>query len=185
MRTSEAVVELFPRGWGPGCNDPARGGVKGDEREDIRAAWSLSVVRDQARQWFAIKPDLLWIFELEPGGHSSWAMMVGVQPTDGDKSLPSHADECAVYMDYSMLGSRVPDEAVDSRFDDHQSYFTMVFDHRHDLINHGEREGAFRFMAEDLQAYADRIHTRESLLAAVADGMFDKGFVDRALAPGG
>jgi hypothetical protein len=177
MRTSEAVVE-------PSREDGAM------DATTLHAAASKAMnaetfERRGRSRWFAIKPDLLWLFELDRGSHSSWAMMVGVQPTDGDKSLPSHADECAVYIEYSMLGSRVPDEAVDNRFGDHKSYFTMVFDHRHDLINHGEREGAFRFMAEDLQAYAARIHTRESLLAAVADGMFDTGFVDRALGSGG
>lgn len=131
--------------------------------------------------WFAIKPNLVWLFELDRESHSSWAMMVGAQPIAGDKSLPSHANECAVYIDYSLLGSHVPDEAIDSRFDDHKSYFTIVFDHRNDLISHGQRDEAHGFMAEDLQAHADRIQTTASLLAAVADGMFDEGLVHRAL----
>jgi hypothetical protein len=177
MRTSEVVVELSREDGAMDATTLHAAASKAMDAETFE--------RRGRSRWFAIKPDLLWIFELDRGSHSSWAMMVGVQPTDGDKLLPSHADECAIYMDYSMLGSRVPDEAVDSRFDDHQSYFTMVLDHRHDLINHGEREGALRFMAEDLQAYADRIDTRESLLAVVADGMFDKGFVDGSLGSGG
>jgi hypothetical protein len=130
---------------------------------------------------YAITANLAWLFELDRGSHSSWAMIVGSQPTERDKSLPSHANGCSVYIQYSMLGSRVPDEAVESRFDDHKSYITMAFDQRHDLVSDGERDEAFRFMAEDLRAYAERISTAESLLAAVADRIFDRGFVHRAM----
>jgi hypothetical protein len=74
--------------------------------------------------------------------------MVGIVVREWHAGLdaPRHQDG-DVMIQYPMLGDAVPPTAAGSRFDDHRSYFTMVFDHHHDLADEDERRAAFAFMA--------------------------------------
>lgn len=69
-----------------------------------------------------------------------------------------------VQVDYALVPPRVPAEAVGSRFDDHRSYFTMVFDHTHDLVADEARDNAFAYMAQDMSDLATRFSTVAALL---------------------
>jgi hypothetical protein len=80
-------------------------------------------------------------------------------------------------IEYAMLGEAVPPTAAKSRFDDHLSYFTMVFDHRHDLAGEEERRAAFAFMTGDQARLVQELPTVGDLRAAVAAGLFAHGFV--------
>ena len=134
-------------------------------------------------RWFSTSRELCWVFELDRG--SSWAklgMLVGVGvrawlPGNG----VARANDGHLYIEYPLLGSAVPPEAIGTRFDDHGSYFTMAFDHAHDLVSEEERRRAFDFMAADLAELVNRCSTEEELRSAVAAGTFDSGYVDPRL----
>jgi hypothetical protein len=103
--------------------------------------------------------------------------MVGivVREWHPDLAAPRHNDG-DVMVGYPALGDSVPPAAARSRFDDHRSYFTMVFDHRHDLAGEDERRAAFAFMAEDLARLVREV-SRVADLRAAAAGLFTGGFV--------
>jgi hypothetical protein len=84
-------------------------------------------------------------------------------------------------IEYPMLGNAVPPAAAGSRFDDHLSYFTMAFDHKHDLISEDERSTAYAFMARDLARMVRAMPGVSDLRAAVSSGLFARGFVLPAL----
>lgn len=89
--------------------------------------------RGRGARWVVASDDLFWIFELDRGASwSSWGLVVGVavRAWRSHDGLP-RASEGAVMTDYALLGAGVPPDTSESRFDDHRSYFTMVFDHRH------------------------------------------------------
>ncbi|MCW2936779.1 MAG: hypothetical protein JWM19_7741 [Actinomycetia bacterium] len=106
--------------------------------------------------------------------------MVGIVVREWHAGLavPRHSDG-DVMVEYSALGDAVPPAAARSRFDDHRSYFTMVFDHSHDLAGEDERRAAFAFMAGNLARLVQELPTVADLRAAVAAGLFNGGFVRR------
>jgi hypothetical protein len=108
--------------------------------------------------------------------------MVGIVVREWHAGLvvPRHNDG-DVMIEYSALGDAVPPTAAGSRFDDHRSYFIMVFDHRHDLAGEDERRAAFAFMAGDLARLVQELPAETDLRGAVAAGLFDGGFVRRRL----
>jgi hypothetical protein len=108
--------------------------------------------------------------------------MVGIVVREWHAGLvvPRHNDG-DVMVEYSALGDAVPPTAAGSRFDDHRSYFTMVFDHRHDLAGEDERRAAFAFMAGNLARLVQELPGVTDLRAAVTAGLFDGGFVRRGL----
>jgi len=139
--------------------------------------------RVAAGSWRASTEGLVWAFGLDRGrSWSAWSVMVGivVREWHAGPAVSGHHDG-DVMIDYSLLGEAVPPAAAGSRFDDHRSYFTMVFDHRHDLAGEEERRAAFAFMAGDLASLVAELPTVEGLRAAVADGLFSGGFVRRGL----
>jgi hypothetical protein len=139
--------------------------------------------RVAAGRWRARTEELSWAFDLDRGrSWSAWSVMVGIVVREWHVGLavPRHNDG-DVMIDYSLLGDAVPPAAAESRFDDHRSYFTMVFDHRHDLAGEDERRAAFAFMAGDLARLVGELPTVADLRAAIAAGLFDGGFVCRGL----
>jgi hypothetical protein len=108
--------------------------------------------------------------------------MVGIVVREWHAGLavPRHNDG-DVIVEYSALGDAVPPAAARSRFDDHRSYFTMVFDHRHDLAGEDERRAAFAFVAGNLARLVQELPTVADLRAAVSSGLFNGGFVRRGL----
>jgi hypothetical protein len=139
--------------------------------------------RVAAGRWQARTEELIWTFGLDRGrSWSAWSVMVGIVVREWHAGLavPRHNDG-DVMIDYSLLGGAVPSAAAGSRFDDHRSYFTMVFDHRHDLAGEDERRAAFAFMAGDLARLVAELPTVADLRAAVAAGLFNSGFVRRGL----
>jgi hypothetical protein len=132
-----------------------------------------------AGRWQARTEELIWAFDLDRGqSWSAWAVMVGivVREWHADLAVPRHHDG-DVMIEYAMLGEAVPPAAASSRFGDHLSYFTMIFDHRHDLVSEEERAEAFTFMAGDLAYLIQELPTVSDLRAAVAAGRFTRGFV--------
>ncbi len=112
-----------------------------------------------AGRWQARTEELIWAVDLDRSrSWSAWSVMVGivVRERHAGLAVPRHNDG-DVMVDYSALGDAVPPTAAGSRFDDHRSYFTMVFDHRHDLAGEDERTAAFAFMAGDLARLAQEL----------------------------
>jgi hypothetical protein len=139
--------------------------------------------RVSAGRWQARTDELIWAVDLDRGrSWSAWSVMAGilVREWHGGLVAPRHNDG-DVIVEYSALGDAVPPAAAGSRFDDHRSYFTMVFDHRHDLAGEDERRAAFAFMAGDLARHVRELPAVADLRAAVAAGLFDSGFVRRGL----
>jgi len=135
--------------------------------------------RSGAGRWQARSEELIWAFDRDRGrSWSAWAVMVGVVVREWhvDLAVPRSRDG-DVMIEYAMLGEAVPPAAVGSRFGDHLSYFTMVFDHRHDLVGEEERAAAFAFMAGDLADLVQELPTVSDLRAVVAAGRFSRGFV--------
>lgn len=133
-----------------------------------------------------ISDDLTWIFEMERGAAwSRWAMTVAAAVRAWMANEPDEAGSRAnnghVIVDYALLGSGVPPEAKGTRFDDHRSYFTMMFDHTHDLVTANERSRAFGYMAKDLGRLAHEYATLGALRQAISEVVFHSGFVDRRL----
>lgn len=139
--------------------------------------------RHGGSRWSRTSDELFWVFEADRG--ASWArsgLMVGVAVrTWLDGGRPPRANDCHVYIEYVHLGDAVPVEASAGRFNDHRSYFTMVFDHTHDLISDAERTRAFQFMAADLLGWARRVREVSDLREAVESGVLDSAFVDPRL----
>lgn len=130
---------------------------------------SVGLVPAGRSRWFLTSDDLVWVAELDRGSASSpWSLQFGcvVREWLPDASSPGYAD-CHVSQDYSNHGSIVPPPAASSRFNDHRSYFTLVFDHRHDDITEEERREAFECMAADLAGLFGDTATVEDLAAAV------------------
>jgi hypothetical protein len=139
--------------------------------------------RVAAGRWQARTEELIWAFDLDRGrSWSAWSVMAGILVREWHAGLavPGHHDG-DVIVEYPVLGDAVPPAAAMSRFDDHRSYFTMVFDHRHDLAGEDERRAAFAFMAGDLARLVRELPTVADLRAAVAAGLFNSGFVCRGL----
>jgi hypothetical protein len=139
--------------------------------------------RGRASRWHIASRELTWVIELDRGASwSPWALALGcaVRSWRADDDVPRVAG-CDVQIDYAMLPSGVPDAALGTRFDDHRSYFTMVFQHAHDLVDDGERIEAFQYCADDVRGLATRLATVAALRQAVRDGVFASGFVDRRL----
>ena len=109
-------------------------------------------------------------------------MMIGIVVREQQPGLtaPRHNDG-EVMIEYPMLGDAVPPAAAGSRFDDHLSYFTMAFDHKHGLISEDERSAAYAFMAGDLARIVRAMPDVSDLRAAVTAGLFARGFVLPAL----
>jgi hypothetical protein len=158
---------------------------------DARDIWRLAAEafraapfeRVSAGRWQARTEELIWAVELDRGrSWSAWSVMVGIVVREWHAGLvvPRHNDG-DVMVEYSALGDAVPPAAAGSRFDDHRSYFTMVFDHRHDLAGEDERRAAFAFMAGNLARLVQELPDVTDLRAAVAAGLFDGGFVRREL----
>jgi hypothetical protein len=78
-------------------------------------------------------------------------------------------------------GKACPPAASASRFNDHKSYFTMIFDHTHDLADEEERLQAFGFMARDVARWSNRLATAEGLKAAIDVGDIHGALVTRRL----
>ena len=130
-----------------------------------------------------VRRELVWAVELDRGrSWSAWSVMVGIVVREWHAGLvvPRHNDG-DVMIEYSALGDALPPTAAGSRFDDHRSYFIMVFDHRHDLAGEDERRAAFAFMAGDLARLVQELPAETDLRGAVAAGLFDGGFVRRRL----
>lgn len=137
----------------------------------------------RASRWLIASDELVWVFELNRGAAwARWSPIVGCAVRAWRESDPTRVADCDVQVDYALLPLGVPAEAVGSRFDDHRSYFTMVFDHTHDLVADDVRANAFAYMAQDMHDLATRLSTVASLRQAVRQGLFDSGFVDRRLA---
>jgi hypothetical protein len=90
--------------------------------------------------------------------------------------------DCHVQIEYALMPLGIPGVAAGTRFSDHRSFFTMVFDHKHDLVADDVRREAFAYMASDLRDLAARLITLRALRQAVAEGLFASGFIDRRLA---
>ena len=139
--------------------------------------------RVAARRWQARTDELIWAFDLDRGrSWNPWAVMTGIVVRERHPGLarPRH-NEGEVMIEYPMLGDAVPPAAAGSRFDDHLSYFTMAFDHKHDLISADERGAAYAFMAGDLARMVQAMPEVRDLRAAVKTGLFARGFVLPAL----
>lgn len=135
--------------------------------------------RVAARRWQARTDELIWAFDLDRGRPwSAWAVMAGIVVREWHADLAAlRHHEGDVMIEYPMLGEAVPPATAGSRFDDHLSYFTMVFDHRHALISEQERRAAFRFMASDLVRLVQELPAVSDLRTAVTAGLFSRGFV--------
>jgi hypothetical protein len=147
------------------------------------AFWTGPFERVAAGRWQARTEELIWAFDLDRGrSWSAWSVMVGivVRQWHGGLAVPRHQDGDVV-VEYGVLGDAVPPAAAGSRFDDHRSYFTMVFDHRHDLADEDERRAAFAFMAADLARLVRELPVVADLHVAVTAGVFNGGFVCRRL----
>ncbi|MDR2986906.1 MAG: hypothetical protein LBV34_18920 [Nocardiopsaceae bacterium] len=147
-----------------------------------RAIGKVAERRGRSR-WFMSSGELTWVFELDRGAAwSRWTPMLGcdVRAWRDDEGV-RRVSECATQVEYAQLPLGVPDEALGSRFDDHRSYFTMVFDHTHDLVDDDVRIRAFEYCAEDMRDLATRLSTLAALREAVQEGTFSSGFVDRRL----
>jgi len=134
-------------------------------------------------RWCAESDELVWVFELDRGrAWSPWTMMVGgaVRERLEVEGIPTVAD-CHAQIEYALMPSGIPDAAIGTRFNDHRSFFTMVFDHKHDLVPDDVRREAFAYMAADLQELPVRLATLHALREAVTGGTFSSGFVDRRL----
>ena len=117
---------------------------------------AAGIDRARGAQWFVMSDEITWIFEMDRGASwSRWAMTVAaaVRAWLADET-GSRAHNGHVIVDYSLLGSGVPPEVTGTRFDDHRSYFTMMFDHTHELVTVDERSRAFDYMAKDLKRLA-------------------------------
>jgi hypothetical protein len=149
----------------------------------VTAMDAAGMSRARGARWFVTSDELTWVFELDRG--AAWsrrAMTVGaaVRAWTGDEAI-RRANNGHVVVDYALFGSAVPDEAVGTRFDDHRSYFTMMFDHMHDLVTVDERLRSFEWMAKDLGHLTHEHTTVDALRQAVSVGSFESGFVDRRL----
>jgi hypothetical protein len=139
-------------------------------------------------RWYRPTSELIWVFELDRGrSWASWALMIGivVRPPHragehADNGQP-HYNDGDLIIGYELLGQGVPPAATASRFNDHRSYFTMIFDHTHDLADEEERRQAFGFMAHDLARWSNRLTTVEGLKAAIDVGDFHSALVTRRL----
>jgi hypothetical protein len=156
----------------------------GDTRRLVAEAFRAGPFdRVAAGRWQVRTEELIWAFDLDRGrSWSAWSVMVGivVRAWHAGLDVPGHRDG-DVMIEYPALGDAVPPAAAGSRFDDHRSYFVMVFDHRHDLADEEERRAAFAFMAGDLARLVREVPAVADLRAAVAAGLFNGGFVCRAL----
>jgi hypothetical protein len=152
----------------------------GDIRKLVAEAFRAGPFeRVAAGRWQARTEELIWAFDLDRGrSWSAWSVMVGIVVREWHAGLavPRH-DNGDVMVEYAALGDAVPPAAAGSRFDDHRSYFTMVFDHRHDLAGEDERRAAFAFMAGDLARLVREVPMAADLRAAAAAGLFTGGFV--------
>lgn len=104
---------------------------------------AAGIDRARGARWFVMSDEITWIFEMDRGASwSRWAMTVAaaVRAWLADET-GSRAHNGHVIVDYSLLGSGVPPEVTGTRFDDHRSYFTMMFDHTHELVTVDERSG--------------------------------------------
>lgn len=98
----------------------------------------------------------------------------------GDEAIP-RANNSHVVVDHALLGSAVLHDAASTRFDDHRSYFTMLFDHTHDVVTVDERRRSFAWMAKDLDRLTQEHATVDALRQAISIRRFDSGSVDRRL----
>lgn len=149
----------------------------------VTAMDAVGMDRARAARWFAVSDELIWIFEMDRGASwSRWAMTVAaaVRAWLADEA-GSRANNGHVIVDYALLRSGVPPEAAGTRFDDHRSYFTMMFDHTHELVTVDERSRAFDYMARDLGRLSHKYSTLDALRLAISEGTFASGFVDRRL----
>lgn len=153
-----------------------------------RALTDVGLDRRGRSRWYARSPELVWVAELDRATARPWAVVFGVviRSWSPDNEWPSYAD-AHLFQDYALYDSGVPDATTRSRFDDHQSYFTMIMDHKHTLVPDPERSQAVDFMARDLAALFRRVVNLDALVSAVRSGEVG-GFVDprlRQLAHGG
>lgn len=134
-------------------------------------------------RWYAASSELVWVAELDRSGARPWSVGFGVvvrawltSPTTSFHSSDGH-----YVQEYASHPSGVPASAAQYRWDDHASYFTACFDHRHELVDEAERDTACRYLAEDLAALFRTVATTAALVEAVRRGRLARGAVSRAL----
>ncbi|GAA4716206.1 hypothetical protein [Nocardioides conyzicola] len=143
-----------------------------------RAIGEVAERQGRASRWSIATDELLWVFELDRGASwSRWAPLVGCAVRAWHQTDPRRVADCDVVIDYTLMPLGVPPAAVGTRFNDHRSYFTMVFDHTHDLLGPEARLDAFAFMAQEMRNLGAQLSTAEALRCAVGEGMFRSGFV--------
>jgi hypothetical protein len=172
---------------------PERGSISTVDAKRIRqlageALNSQEFERAGTARWYRPTSELIWVFELDRGrSWASWALMIGIivraphRAGENAGNGQPHYTDGDLIIGYELLGQGVPPAASASRFNDHKSYFTMIFDHTHDLADEQERRQAFGFMARDLARWSNRLATVESLKAAIDVGDLHGALVTRGL----
>jgi hypothetical protein len=172
---------------------PERGSLPTVDAKRIRrlaseALNSQEFERVGTARWYRPTSELIWVFELDRGrSWASWALMIGIvvrpphRAGEHAGNGQPHYNDGDLIIGYELLGQGVPSAASASRFNDHKSYFTMIFDHTHDLADEEERRQAFGFMPRDLARWSNRLTTAEGLKAAIGVGDFHGALVTRRL----
>ena len=133
-----------------------------------RALFDVGLDRKGRSRWYARSAELVWVAQLDRYSARPWGLISGavVRAWSPDDGWPQYAD-AHLFQDYTLYGGGVPAAAMQSRFDDHRSYFTMIMDHTHSLVSDHERLEAVDFMARDVAALFRRVTTLDALATSV------------------
>jgi hypothetical protein len=127
--------------------------------------------------------ELVWAVALQRSRHGQhWYVNMGilVRALHPGVERPRE-DDCDIQIRYEDLPGSAPPAADSSRLSDRRSYFTMIQDLMHQMVDDAERMAAIDFMADDLAALADSVTTVENLAERYAAGAFKSGYVARDL----
>jgi hypothetical protein len=134
----------------------------------------------RGRVWERAGPDLVWLVEVTktPSWRNDWCVDVGIAFAAADDRALS-VNGCPIQLAYCNLGDRVPASARATRFNDHQSYFTMILHTGHDQVTDDERLTSLEFIGADLRSWADEISSVDRLRDALTSHCFESAFVHR------
>jgi hypothetical protein len=149
----------------------------------IRDAFVACGFARHASHFYCSSPELVWAVALQKSRHGQrWYVNIGIlaRPLHPGVERPRE-DDCDIQTRYEDLPGPVPPAAHGSRLSDRRSYFTMILDLGHQMVDDAERRAAIDFMADDLAATADSVTTVEDLAQRYADGGFNSAYVARSL----
>lgn len=155
-----------------------------ESSELTRSIRDTIVAREAARHdghFYRLSPQLVWAVAVQKSRHGQqWYVNIGILVRSLHPEIERpREDDCEIQIRYENLLGPAPPAAAGSRLPDRRSYFTMILNLSHDMVDDAERRAAVEFMADDLASLAGSVQSIEDLRRLYADGALKSGYVAR------